>query len=247
MDWLPKVPDNSVDMVLADLPYGTTACDWDSVIPLDPLWKQYKRIGKDDTPYVFTATQPFTTKLIKSNMDWFKYEWIWVKNTASNFANAKYRPMRNHEEVLVFGKNKIKYFPIKENRKLSEESKKRFKYDFKTAGGNNKTQGGIGKIDWNPDNKEKCYPKTVQKIESICNNDPDRHHPTQKPIALFEYLIKTYTNEGDVVLDNVMGSGTTALACEKLKRKFYACEKDEEYCEIARERIKRERDQLNLL
>ena len=232
-----RIPDNSIDMVLADLPYGTTACDWDSIIPLEPLWEQYKRIGKDDTPYVFTASQPFATKLINSNADWFKYEWIWQKNTTSGFALAEKRPMRNHENILVFYKNQPCYNPIKEDRDLSESSKERMNYDFNSTEGENKLQGGINKVVSSHNDNDKSFPKTVQKINNIVNSDPDRKHPTQKPVPLFEYLIKTYTNRGDVVLDNVMGSGTTGVACLKTDRKFIGFEQDEDYYHTAIKRV----------
>ena len=214
LEVMKDIPDKSIDLILCDLPYGTTACKWDTIIPFEPLWKEYKRIIKDNGAIVLTASQPFTSALVMSNVKMFKYEWIWEKPMGTNFAAAKYVPLKNHENVLVFGKGTLKYTPQMETRGGS--------------GINN-----IGKIDKPPtikDNNvygefgfmknfktkartELAYPKTVKRFTQ------DRGlHPTQKPVALFEYLIKTYTNEGDLVLDNCAGSGTTGVAARNLNR-----------------------------
>jgi site-specific DNA-methyltransferase (adenine-specific) len=237
LELMKQIEDKSVDMILCDLPYGVTACSWDVIIPLDKLWFEYKRIIKNKGIIILTATQPFASMLIMSNLEMFKYEWIWHKNTTSGFALAKKQPMRNHENILVFYRNQPTYNPIKELRDMSESSKKRMEYDFTSEKGINQINNGIKKFRFIPESKELCYPKTVQKINNITNNDNGRFHPTQKPVALFEYLIKTYTNEGDLVLDNCIGSGTTAVACVNTKRNFIGIELSEEYCKIANKRI----------
>ena len=237
LEKMKDIPDKSIDMILCDLPYGTTACKWDTIIPFEPLWEQYKRVIKDNGAIVLTASQPFTSALIMSNIKMFKYEWIWSKNTTSGFALAKKQPMRNHENILVFYNKQATYNPIKELRDMSEESKKRMNYEFGSIKGVNQVNGGIKKVQYIPEDKSLCYPKTVQRINNIVNNNKERVHPTQKPVALFEYLIKTYTNEGDLVLDNCMGSGTTGVACKNLNRNFIGIELDPEYFKIAEKRI----------
>lgn len=230
------IPDKSIDMILCDLPYGTTACKWDSAIPNDLLWQQYKRICKDDAAIVLTATNPFAATLIQSNIAWFKYEWVWHKNMTSGFALAKKQPLRNHELVLVFYKKQPTYNPIKEPRDLSESSKQRMNYDFTTTKGTNEHQNGIKKVRFIPEDKELSYPKTVKKWNGV--NSHNRFHATEKPLDMMEYLIKTYTNEGDTVLDNCMGSGTTAIACINTNRNYIGFEKEEKYFNIIQERIK---------
>ena len=225
-----RLPDNSIDMILADLPYGTTDCKWDSIIPLKPLWKKYKRIIKENGAIVLTASQPFTTKLIQSNIKWYKYEWIWQKNAGSNFGCVKYQPMKEHENILVFGNGKVNYYPIMEKRK--GEGKERIKYNVNYNTNTEVYQNGSIKNEMTSKRPNKRYPSSVQKF-----NRERGLHPTQKPVELFEYLIKTYTQENEVVLDNVMGSGTTAVACLKTNRKFIGFEKEEKYYNIALKRI----------
>ncbi len=211
------IPDNSVDMILCDLPYGTTQNKWDSIIPLDKLWDCYNRICKGSI--VLTATQPFSSLLVSSNLKSFKYEWIWEKSRSVGFLNAKKQPLRKHESILVFGSPKI-YNPqglIPCN-----------KVNKRTTSGSNYNKAGLENIQ-----TETNYPHTVLKISS----EGSTLHPTQKPIALMEYLIKTYTNEGMTVLDNCMGSGTTGVACKRLNRNFIGIEKDETYFKIAEKRI----------
>lgn len=228
-----KIPDNSIDMILADLPYGTTACKWDSIIPLEPLWEQYKRIVKDDTAIVLTASQPFTTKLISSNMDWFKYEWIWIKSKASNFQNARKMPMKRHENICVFYKKPPTYNQelkeLDEPIKNSRENKGANLGHCVDKGDYYQTETGFNTSD--------IY------FKSVGNNESTKH-PTQKPISLFKFLIKTYTNEGDVVLDNVIGSGTTAVAAKALGREYIGFEKNEEYYQIAQERVSEVQQEL---
>ena len=220
----------SVDMILCDLPYGTTACKWDTIIPFKPLWEQYKRIIKDNGAIVLTASQPFTSIAVMSNLEMFRLEWIWEKNAGSNFATLKYQPMKEHENILVFSKSTTKYNPIMQERAESGKSRVKtpIKYDRYQDGGvyGNACQEVQSVI--RPDLR---YPRSIQKF-----NRERGLHPTQKPVALFEYLIKTYTNEGDLVLDNTAGSGTTGVACKNTNRNFILIEQDENYCKIASER-----------
>ena len=234
------IPDKSIDMILCDLPYGTTACKWDTIIPFEPLWEQYKRIIKDNGAIVLTASQPFTSALVMSNPKMFKYEWIWKKSRTVGFLNSKNAPLKQHENVLVFSrgmtsngnKNNMLYFP----QGLIEinEIRKSVKQEGDTIVGVRPSR--------NKDyvSKHKGYPKSFIEI----NNEIKQVHPTQKPVALFEYLIKTYTNEGDLVLDNCAGSFTTAIAAENTKRNWICMEQLEEYCEIGKKRINENRIKL---
>jgi site-specific DNA-methyltransferase (adenine-specific) len=255
LEVMPNIPDKSIDMILCDLPYGTTACKWDIIIPFEPLWKQYKRIIKDKGAIVLTASQPFTSMLIMSNLKMFKYEWIYKKRCASNFAQAKYAPMKEHENIilfggeeiefpqhkniLVFGEGKVRYYPIKEERQGSGKERAKYAYSDKSRHASGEFVGNIkGDYDKENDsgNDELRYPSSVQEFNNRASGDRGLH-PTQKPVLLFEYLIKTYTNKGDLVLDNCAGSGTTGVACKNLGRKYIGIEISEEYCEIARKRI----------
>lgn len=245
LDIMPEIPDKSIDMILADLPYGTTACKWDTMIPFEPLWKQYKRLIKDNGAMVLTASQPFTSALVMSNPGWFKVEWIWQKNAGSNFATTKYQPMKEHENVLVFSKGIPTYNQQRQKRADSGFARQKtpILFDRKNKYESGDVYNGIG-ID-NPERKtitkDRC-PSSIQKF-----NRERGFHPTQKPVALFEYLIRTYTNEDDIVLDNVMGSGTTGIACKNLNRNFIGIEKDKKYFEIAKRRIENHKPQMKLL
>jgi len=233
LEKMKDIPDKSIDMILCDLPYGTTACKWDTIIPFEPLWKQYKRLIKDNGAIVLTASQPFTSALVMSNPKMFKYEWIWEKAVGSNFAVAKYQPLKEHENILVFAKNKTIYNPIKEPRKGS--GSKRLVNGYKSDGTSSDVYGGLQSVRKGKEYDELKYPSSVQYFN---NREKSRGlHPTQKPVALFEYLIRTYTNEGDTVLDNCMGSGSTGVACINTKRNFIGIEKDDKYFEIAKKRI----------
>jgi site-specific DNA-methyltransferase (adenine-specific) len=224
-----QVDDKSIDMILCDLPYGTTACKWDTQISLELLWKHYKRIVKDNAAIVLTASHPFTSALVMSNPDWFRVEWIWQKNAGSNFGTVKYQPMKEHESVIVFSKNRTTYNPIMQER--AESGKSRVKH---VVNYNTKTEV-YGE---NFDNKiasmrdELRYPSSIQKF-----NRERGLHPTQKPISLFEYIIKTYSNPDDLVLDNCIGSGTTAIACLNTNRNYIGMELDPTYYEIACKRV----------
>jgi len=217
----------SIDMILCDLPYGTTACKWDTIIPFEPLWEQYKRIIKDRKAIVLTASQPFTSALVMSNIKWFKYEWIWDKVRPSGFQIAKHRPMMQHENILVFGNSKVTYNP------QMTPSPNRISWCASSS--------ESSPLKYNDGAKRKYthyYPKSI--IKETKPNPKDYLHPTQKPVALFEYLIKTYTNEGNLVLDNCIGSGTTAIAALHTGRNFIGIEKEQEYVDIATKRIQDE-------
>ena len=228
LEVMKDIPDKGIDMILADLPYGTTACKWDTIIPFEPLWEQYKRIIKDNGAIVLTASQPFTAALIMSNPKMFKYEWIWEKDGGSNFATTKYQPMKEHENVLIFGKGTLKYNQQKQERIGSRKGKITKTIDSGRKDSVYGTQNG-GKV---LEVSELRTPRSIQRF-----NRERGLHPTQKPVALFEYLIKTYTNEGDLVLDNVAGSGTTGVACKKLGRQFILIESSPEYIEIINKRL----------
>ena len=218
-----RIEDKSVDMILCDLPYGTTACKWDEIIPFDPLWEQYKRVIKDNGAIVLTASQPFTSALVMSNPKMFKYTWVWEKSRAANGMIARHQPLKYHEDVLVFGKGRVTYNPQGVIRVDEEASQGGVSSDIK---GNQKRDRKYIK-------KYTNYPSTIQPFKS----EGKTVHPTQKPVALFKYLIKTYTNEGDTVLDNCMGSGTTAIAAINTKRNFVGFELDETYYNLANKRI----------
>lgn len=222
LEEMPKIPDKSIDMILCDLPYGTTACKWDTIIPLEPLWKEYKRIIKDNGAIVLTASQPFTSALVISNPEMFKYSLVWVKDRPTGLFTAKIQPMKYHEDILVFGVGKITYNPQMVRGNASHSRGKNI---------NRSTHYNGAKLS----NKlsDMKYPSSILKY---AKEHPPRH-PTQKPVALFEYLIKTYTNEGDLVLDNCAGSGTTGVACKLLKRNFILIEKEPEYVEIIKNRL----------
>ena len=224
-----EIADNSIDMVLADPPYGTTACKWDSVIPLEPMWEQLKRVIKPNGAIALTASQPFTSILVVSNLEMFKHEWLWIKNRGSNFANTVREPMKEHEYVLIFSKGSWTYNKQMQERTGGglERSKYLVEYNSQVRKGTRKFEGRkhhkISKL---------RVPSSWQKF-----NVEVGLHPTQKPVALMEYLIKTYTNEGDTVLDFVMGSGTTGIAAKNLGRSFIGIELDDKYFQIAKKRI----------
>ena len=231
LELMNQIPDGSVDMVCADPPYGTTACKWDSVIPLEPMWAHLKRVTKKNGAIVMTASQPFTTALIASNIKNFKHEWIWHKEKGSNIASMKYQPAKVHEHILVFGYASVKYFPQMEKR--LERNKRNNSPRINKVGVHGDKPFFVKKSRGSDSVK---YPTSVKKYNSVRGG----LHPTQKPVALMEYLIKTYTNEGDTVMDFTMGSGTTGVACKRLGRKFIGIEKDDKYFQIAKNRIESE-------
>ena len=238
LELMKKIPDKSIDLILCDLPFGITNSKWDKIIPFDNLWYEYKRIIKDNRAIVLFSAQPFTSKLITSNLEWFKYEWVWVKNNAVGFVNAKLKPMNRHETICVFSngktsngnKNNMLYYP-----------QGLLPYNQPMRSGNKK---GKDNTYWRPslkssNNEEYIqqwtnYPTTILEFDKVAK----AIHPTQKPVPLLEYLIKTYTKENDLVLDNCMGSGSTGVACINTNRNFIGMEFDERYFKIAEERIK---------
>jgi site-specific DNA-methyltransferase (adenine-specific) len=237
LELMKDIPNGSIDMILCDLPYGTTACKWDTIIPFDKLWKQYKRIIKPNGAIVLTASQPFTSTLLCSNIEWFRHEWIWDKKSCTNSFAVKYSPMKRHESVLVFSNGKVKTF----NRQKTPKDPKDIRVNsFKR------------RLDKNADltsevygTRSKCLhsedydPFTSNPVSIIYfpRGNKKKMHPTQKPTELFEYLIKTYTNENDLVLDNTAGSGTTAIACLNTKRQFIIMEKEQKYYHIILKRV----------
>jgi site-specific DNA-methyltransferase (adenine-specific) len=235
LDVMKDIPDGSVDMVLTDPPYGTTACKWDSVIPFEPMWEQLKRVTKKNGAIVMTASQPFTSALISSNMEMFKYCWVWRKSKASNFPHAPNMPLKITEDIAVFSGGSIchegrgermAYFPqgTKEGTIVVKQNKNTSELKYHRNSQTNHTTGYKC--------KRENYPNNLLTVKS-----ENGLHPTQKPVALMEYLIKTYTNEGDTVLDFTMGSGTTGVAAKNLNRHFIGIELDEGYFEIAKKRI----------
>ena len=223
LEEMKKIPNKSIDMILCDLPYGTTKCKWDVVIPFDELWGQYNRIIKDNGAITLFGSQPFTSKLICSNIDNYKYDWIWDKKKAPNFRGVKYQPLIPYEIISVF--NTTKYNPQMTEGKMRKKGGHPSKYEEQAI-----SKGTKPKIN------NLYYPKAILEF-SKANNKESGLHPTQKPIALLEYLIKTYTNEGEIVLDNCMGSGSTGVACVNTNRDFIGIELEEKYFNIAKERI----------
>lgn len=225
LELMKQIPDGSIDAVITDPPYGTTACKWDSVIPFEPMWAELKRIIKCNGAIVLFGNQPFTSALIMSNPRMFKYEWIWDKVKPAGFQIAKYRPMTNHEHCLVFSKLTPNYYPIKTPRDKIKKNSFQSKSESSPLSKH--------------DGKERIYdfylPKSILTISNA--NQRNRFHPTQKPIPLLEYLVKTYTQENETVLDFTMGSGTTGVACKNLNRNFIGIELDDKYFNIAKERI----------
>jgi site-specific DNA-methyltransferase (adenine-specific) len=222
---LPKIESGSADMILADVPYGTTQCKWDSVIPLEPMWEQLKRIIKPNGAIVMTASQPFTTVLIHSNLKMFKYCWVWNKMKAANFPCVKIQPLKIHEDIVVFNSSQKSYNP-----QMVTRGKLRKKGGYFVKGDVAVMDGAPPKI------SNQYYPKSIIDM-SIANNKGSGLHPTQKPVALMEYLIKTYTNPGELVLDFTAGSGTTGVAAQKTGRNYILIEKEPKYVAICEERL----------
>jgi len=224
LEVMKDIPDGSVDMILCDLPYGTTSCKWDTIIPFEPLWEQYERVIKDNGAIVLTSKEPFTSVLRSSNLPIFKQPLIWEKENADNPMQAKRRHMNIIEDVSVFYKKQCTYNPqgLIEVNQITRQGRSNTLVDSR----------GSRKSEYKQQYTN--YPRNILKFQ----RDGNHVHPTQKPVSLFEYLIKTYTNEGETVLDNCIGSGTTAVAAINTGRNFIGIEKESEYCEIANGRIK---------
>lgn len=231
LDLMRNIPDGSVDMVLCDLPYGTTQNKWDSVIPFEPLWREYWRVCKPNAAVVLTSSQPFTSALVMSQANKFKHEWIWIKDKGSNFANTVREPMKEHESVLTFSRGNWTY-----NKQMQDRTGGGIK-----AAGKPNSRGGFATTtnygDGNTERLTTILPKLRVPSSHQRFNGERGLHPTQKPIALFEYLIRTYTNVGETVLDNCAGSGTAAVAAEKSGRRWICIEKDEAYYRAACDRV----------
>ena len=236
---MPKIETKSIDMILCDLPYGTTKCKWDIVIPFDILWKEYNRIIKSEGAIVLFGKEPFSSQLRVSNLEMYKYDWIWVKDTKSNFMQANHQPLNNTELISVFGKGYVRNIKNKIMMVYNPQFIKGKEYKLpkttKTTDlfSENHKNGVYKHYDRDT---TKRYPYNIIQF----NIDKPKIHPTQKPVALLEYLIKTYTNENAVILDNCMGSGSTGVACKNLNRNFIGIEKDKKYFEIAKDRINNE-------
>ena len=241
LEIMKDIPDKSIDAIICDLPYGTTACKWDVVIPFEPLWAQYKRIIKDNGAIVLFGSQPFTSALVMSNPKWFKYSLVWEKSNPTGMGQANKRPMKYHEDICVFYFKQPTY-----NKQMIPRLNKSMEQHIKNNGTfnvSNKTSGNQQSIAYKeiPANRYSATeknPSSIIKINSLRANSKEWcDHPTQKPLDLMKYLIKTYTNEGETVLDNTMGSGTTGVAAVNLNRNFIGIEMDEHYFEIAEKRI----------
>lgn len=236
LELMKDIPSKSIDMILCDLPYGTTACKWDNIIPFNKLWEQYERIIKDNGAIVLTASQPFTSKLVMSNPKMFKYDWVWEKSHSRGFLNAWKQPLRKTEDVCIFYKKQCVYNPQivnkpkKNIRPISNRTKPSNCY-------------GLHGLDIHKLSPDKSMPVNIIKF----NTEQKQMHPTQKPVALFEYLIKTYTNEGMIVLDNCSGSGTTAIACINTNRNYICIEKDETYFKLSVDRVNNHTQQMELI
>ena len=256
------IPDKSIDCIITDLPYGTTACSWDTIIPFEKLWEQYHRIIKDDGAIVLFGSEPFSSYLRLSNIKNFRYDWIWEKQKAANFLSAKNQPLKYHEIISVFSKNTHRYYPQKYKVLEFEDILKMNKNELKTVF-ETKDYDRYGKVDRRKNLNNQIEnnilygitiertrsrddgfrnPKSVLKINKEVNTNV---HPTQKPLKLLEYLVKTYTLEGDLVLDSCMGGGTTCLACKNLNRKYIGIEKEEKYYNISVERLNNNNNNTN--
>lgn len=233
LELMPLIADESIDMILCDLPYGTTACKWDTIIPFDKLWEQYEILIKPNGAIVLFGSEPFSSALRMSNIKNYKYDWIWDKERGVGMSTVKTRPMKQHEIISIFSFESHKYYPIMTKRDTVLDSTKWKFNTIHSENGNFNSKGKPGRV------YTEKYPTSILKFhkdKGDCNG-LNRVHPTQKPVELFEYLIKTYTNENEIVLDNTAGSGTTAIACLKTNRQFIVMEKEQKYYDIILKRV----------
>ena len=238
LDIMPQIADKSVDAIICDLPFGTTKISWDCVIPFEPLWEQYKRICKPNASIILFCQGNFTIDLILSNKSDFRYKLIWKKNVPTGMSSAKYRPMKYYEEICVFGNTNSTYNPQMKDR--VGKGKDCYRYDH-YCGNSNHIQLGKVKKKYDP---QKVQPSDVLEF-NVVPNRKGKHHPTEKPVELLRYLIRTYSNENDIILDNTMGSGSTIVAAIRENRQYIGIEKDKHFFDIAKERIKNETSQLS--
>ena len=239
IELMEHIPDKSVDMILCDLPYGTTACSWDTIIPFEPLWDNYKRIIKDNGAIVLFGSGSFTPQIIGSNFEDYKYSWVWIKNNSTNFVHAKNRPMTKREDILVFSKAPMGHKSQLGDSRMMYNPQGIKEVNMEISAGNGKFGSIAGK---RPSHKDVFTRTHTGYPVDILEGYPEPHsgtklHTSQKPVELLEYLVKTYTDEGMIVLDNTMGSGSSGVACKNTNRKFIGIELDEEYFTIASKRI----------
>lgn len=227
LELMKEMPDKCVDMILCDLPYGTTACAWDTIIPFEIMWPEFKRIIKVGGAIVLSAAQPFTSALVMSNITQYKHHWIWLKEKGTGFQVAKYRPMMATEDIIAFGSKSFTIY----NPQMTKRSKAiKYKYPVKKSKSNPLANYNAKTVE-----SDVKYPENV-----LCYSTETGEHPTQKPVALWGYLIKTYSNENDLVFDGCMGSWTTAVACQQLKRNFIGAELSADYCDVGRQRLRQQ-------
>jgi len=243
LELMKDIPNGSIDMILCDLPYGTTACKWDCIIPFKELFNEYNRIIKDNGVICLTGIEPFTSQLISNNIEYFREKLVWVKHKPSNIGNAKVMHLKYFEDIVIFCKKKPTYNPQMQQR-LSDRVRQAQKGSSKQWRTNRKDTQEVSFAteyeprDWNTFNADFKYPSNVINIPAVVSNSKEKvSHPTQKPVALFEYLVKTYTNENDLILDNCAGSGTTAIACLKTNRQFIVMEKEQKYFDMILKRV----------
>ena len=236
LEVMKSIKDNSIDAIITDPPYGTTSCKWDNVIPFEAMWEQLNRIIKPNGAIVLFGSEPFSSALRMSNIKNYKYDWVWEKSRPANFLNAKIQPLKYHENIIIFSVKRHNYYPIKFKGNKNHATRPR-----KGSCNIYNMKKNIAAVDIN----DMKYPKSVINFEST--NSTKNFHPTQKPVALMGYLIKTYTNENETVLDFTMGSGTTGVACINLNRNFIGIEKDINYFDLASKRIKEHQSQLRLI
>lgn len=234
LEGMKRIPDKSIDCIICDLPYGTTSCKWDKIIPFEKLWEQYNRIIKDNGAICLFAIEPFASYLRLSNINYYKYDWIWDKKHPTGQLNAKKQPLRQHELVCIFYRKQCTYNPIMHTNRLSRSFVGKIRKSNKMSDNYGQQYDYISNIH----NNSKSYPRSIITQTAVIGNSSEKvAHPTQKPVALIEYLIKTYSNEGETILDNCMGSGTTAIACINTKRNYIGFEIDKEYHELSVKRI----------
>lgn len=246
LEGMKRIPDRSVDCIICDLPYGTTSCKWDNIIPLDMLWKQYLRIIKPKCAIILFGIEPFTSEVVLSNKDMYREKLTWVKHKPSNIGNVKYMHLKYSEDIIVFSNGSCTYNPQMQPR-ISDRVRQGQKGNNKQWRKSRKDAQEVSFAtqyaprDWHSFNADLKYPSNVINIPAVVSNSKEKvSHPTQKPVTLMEYLVKTYSNEGDTVLDNCMGSGTTGVACMRTSRNFIGFEIEKQYFDIAAARINEE-------